>query len=278
MKRRPGAPFLISVALHLVLGAALLWVLSIPYPFHGWLERHERERIPVERIGFLAVPNTGTTTPGRSGGDNRPVTPRRRARLVPPKEVPRTVPTTPSTPRTAAPEGGSGPVVGTGGVERGITPSFSDPRLWVPPGRVMAAPKSPEQRLDSAVASIIRHHQDSLAAIAAGAGRKPGDWTFERNGQKYGMDSQKIYLGKISLPTAILALLPLNNVGNPIQNQRERALNFQRNEIMEQAQRAMNAAEFREAVKRIRERKEREHQAELKRREEERKKQHPVVP
>jgi hypothetical protein len=112
-----------------------------------------------------------------------------------------------------------------------------------------------------------------MAAIAAAAGKKPGDWTFEKNGKKYGIDQNKIYIGDHSIPTAILALLPLNSGTNPIENQRERALNIQRNEIMEQAQRGMNESEFREAVKKIRERKEREHQAAMKKREEERKKQ-----
>jgi predicted ribosome quality control (RQC) complex YloA/Tae2 family protein len=77
------------------------------------------------------------------------------------------------------------------------------------------------------------------------------------------MDRNKIYIGDHSIPTAILALLPLNSGTNPIKNREERALNAQRVEIQEQAQRAMNEEEFREAVKRIRERKEREHQAEL---------------
>ncbi|HEY9515243.1 MAG TPA: hypothetical protein VIQ74_06120, partial [Gemmatimonadaceae bacterium] len=164
-----------------------------------------------------------------------------------------------------APAGGRGPVVGQGGLREGITPSFSDPRVWVPPAPATSPPRSPSERLDSALVSSLRVHQDSMAAVADAAGRKPGDWTFERNGKKWGMDSRKIYIGDHSIPTAILALLPLNSGSNPIKNKQERALNFQHNEIMEQAQRAMNEDEFREAVKRIRERKEREHEAEQKR-------------
>lgn len=101
-----------------------------------------------------------------------------------------------------------------------------------------------------------------MNAIAAAQGRKPGDWTFEKGGKKWGMDSRNIYIGDHSIPTAILALLPLNSGSNPIKNREERDLNFQREEIFEQAQRAMNEEEFREAVKKIRERKEREHEAE----------------
>jgi hypothetical protein len=112
-----------------------------------------------------------------------------------------------------------------------------------------------------------------MAAIAAAAGRKPGDWTFEKNGKKYGIDQKKIYIGDHSIPTAILALLPLNAGTNPIENQRQRVLDFQSREIAEQAQRGSNEAEFREAVKRIRERKDRERKEAQKKRDEERKRQ-----
>ena len=104
-----------------------------------------------------------------------------------------------------------------------------------------------------------------MNAIAAAQGREPGDWTFEKGGKKWGMDKRNIYIGDHSIPTAILALLPLNSGSNPVKNREERNLNLQRQEINEQAQRAMNEAEFREAVKKIRERKEREHRAEQER-------------
>src|SRR5581483_2570607 len=115
-----------------------------------------------------------------------------------------------------------------------------------PPGDVVSAPtrKTYSERLDSVLAARVQAHNDSLAAIAANAARAPGDWTFSKNGKKYGIDSKKIYLGDFSIPTAILALLPLNRGGNPTEVAAERALNFQRREIQEQAQRAMNAEEF----------------------------------
>jgi hypothetical protein len=274
--RRPSGSVVISVALHLVLGAALLWVLSIPYPFQSWLTRQKTESMPVERISFLAVPNHGTNTPGQSGGDNRPITQKRTPTrpLTAPPSVPTALP--PAPPRStapAAPSGGTGPVVGNGSEAReGITPSYSDPRLWLPPGPVVSAPKSTAERLDSALASSIRAHEDSMAELAGPPQRAPGDWTFNKNGKKYGIDSRKIYLGKFSIPTAILALLPLNAGGNPTEIAQERALNYQRKDIMYQAQRAMNEEEFREAVKRIRERKQREHDEEMKRRKEQQKK------
>jgi hypothetical protein len=77
------------------------------------------------------------------------------------------------------------------------------------------------------------------------------------------MDQQKIYLGKLALPTALLALLPLNVQGNPARYQNDRMKESQRQEIFLNAQRAMDNDEFKDAVKQIRERKDREHKAEL---------------
>lgn len=270
MRRRPDGSLVISIVLHIVLGAALVWVLSIPVPFPSWMQR-TGATAPEEHVTYVAVPSGGPATPGRSGGDGRPAAPGRpRAPLVAPRAVPGPVPP----PSRGAPTdtGGSGPVVGAGGLERGITPSFDDPRVWVPPGAVFSPPKAPSQRLDSALASRLRVHQDSMNAIAANAGRAPGDWTFEKNGKKWGIDQKKIYIGDHSLPTALLALLPLNKQANPIALREGRALELQRADIAYQAQRAMNEEDFNKAVKQIRERKQREHDAEMKRKQEEKKK------
>jgi hypothetical protein len=128
--------------------------------------------------------------------------------------------------------------------------------LWPAPGDVVAAPKTPTQRLDSVIATIIQPFNDSLAARAAQ--RKPGDWTIEKDGRKYGIDQKYIHLGKAKIPTAILALLPLNLQANPIAAERNRMQDQLHSDIMSQAQRGMNEADFRKAVKSIRERKERE--------------------
>jgi len=279
MMRRPSGALLISIAVHIVLGAALLWVLSIPAPFKQWYQRYRAE-IPEEHITYVVAqpprPTATAPTPGRSGGNGRPMTRPEPPPppLTAPTHIPSAIPPAPPAAEHKA-ETGTGPVVGKGGATAGVTPSFSDPRIWLPPGAQTFPPKSPTERLDSALASRIEAHRDSMAAIAAAAGKQPGDWTFEKNGKKYGIDKNKIYIGDHSIPTAILALLPLNSGTNPIENQRQKVLDFQSREIAEQAQRGMNEAEFREAVKKIRERKEREHQAALKKREEERKRQRP---
>jgi hypothetical protein len=62
----------------------------------------------------------------------------------------------------------------------------------------------------------------------------------------------------VSIPTAVLALLPINTTGNPTMNDRNKLQNQLRADIFWNAQRGMNEADFKKAVRSIRERKERE--------------------
>jgi hypothetical protein len=257
-ERRIDGPLLVSIALHIVVGAALVLVLSFPNPIRQWLIMEHGEQPTVEHITYVATPSAGSAT-ARSGGDNVPVRGKRRAR---PLVAPTTVPTAiPPAPVSTEPPSGAGPVVGAGGAGEGVTPSYGDPRVWAPTGPTYYAPKTQAERLDSAISTRVFAHNDSMALY--NHGRQPGDWTFEKNGQKYGMDQQKIYLGKLALPTALLALLPLNVQGNPARYQNDRMKESQRQEIYLNAQRAMDNDEFKDAVKQIRERKDREHKAEL---------------
>ena len=121
--------------------------------------------------------------------------------------------------------------------------------------------------MDSAVTATIEHFRDSIAALTYNPSKfERGDWTVEKNGRRYGIDQQAIRLGKISIPTALLGLLPLNVQGNPIAAQRDREMASLRAEILYQSQRSMNEEEFRRAVKSLRERKERERQQQEKER------------
>jgi hypothetical protein len=259
-RRRLDGSFLVSLALHVVLGAALVFVLSIPNPIRQWLTFQRDKPQQVEHITYVSTPAAAPRIQGKSGGDNVPVRGKTRSRpLVAPTTIPTVIPPAPA---STEPPSGAGPVVGGGGVGEGVTPSYGDPRVWAPTGPIYYAPKTQAERLDSAVASRVFAHNDSMALY--NSGRKPGDWTFEKNGEKYGMDQQKIYLGKLALPTALLALLPLNVQGNPARYQNDRMKDEQRQEIFLNAQRAMDNDEFKDAVKRIRERKDREHKEQMK--------------
>jgi hypothetical protein len=263
MTRRPSGFWLVSIALHVVLGAGLLYVITVPGSLGGWLVTEKSEPVPVERIGFLAVPEQQRPAePGRSGGDGRPVreAPRER-RIVAPTEVPSGIPS-PDSGAAPAPEGGRGPVVGRGGPLQGITPSYSDPRIWSRPQPFVTGPRTQAEVIREGLRERLGPVRDSLAAVAAAeeeSNRRAKDWTFERNGKKYGIDTSKIYLGDITLPSALLALLPINNVqGNQAAIERQRAQLRTHEDIQFQGQRALSGDEFRAAVKRIRERKERE--------------------
>jgi hypothetical protein len=256
----------VSIALHIVLGAALVRILLIPLPFTRWFQHNHIASIPVERISFLALPMTGgETKPGRSGGDGRPVAKTPVRPLVAPSAVPSAVPVLPrSTAPAADRTGGSGPVVGTGGPAEGARPEYHDPRVWVATAPMVSAPKSTKERVDSLLTAEIGAHNDSMALVA---GRKPGDWTFMHNGQKYGIDQQYIHLGPISIPNAVLALLPLNRVqGNPMAGAAEQLYSARHDEINTQAQRGMDEDAFHTAVRKLRERMdlEKKHQEEQK--------------
>jgi len=251
---------LASVALHVVAIVLLVRFLISPNAFQLIFGKGRSAPVPAERIGFLVLPKAkGPPVVGQSGGDNRRATRNAPPRLIAPTAVPSTLPPVSPAPKPAVGEEGNGPLVGTGGPARGIRPVYSDPRLWPAPGDIVVAPKTATQRLDSVIATIIQPYNDSMA-VAAGQ-RKPGDWTFERDGKKYGIDPQYIHLGKFSIPTALLGMLPLNIQANPTLAERNKTQNQLHSDIMSQAQRGMNEADFRKAVKSIRERKERERNA-----------------
>jgi hypothetical protein len=256
--RRSPAGIFASVAIHAIVIVALMRMVIGPRELDRLLGT-KKNPLPVQSIGFLALPKSQTVPkePPRAGGDNRAV---RRTPPPPPIVAPSAVPTAiaPPTAQVAPPDvGGSGAVVGSGGATQGVRPSFSDPRVWaVPPAPVVMAPLTPKQRLDSAIVSMVQTLEDSLARLPQE--RAPGDWTYTHNGKKYGIDGKLIHLGNFSLPTAILAMLPLNTTANPSALERDRRLNVMRGEIQAQAARAARDEDFYRAVKALRERKEKE--------------------
>ncbi len=254
-KRGPSRSFVASFLIHAVLIVALVRFLVSPAAFSLIFGKQHSAEVPAERIGFLRLPQAaGPPIAGKSGGDNKPASRVIVQKLVAPTVVPASIP--PAAPNAVpAPSEGSGPLVGSGGPTRGIRPTYNDPRLWSPPGDIVAAPKSAKERLDSAIVSIVQPFNDSIAA--ASGERKPGDWTFDHGGKKYGIDQQYIHLGKFSIPTAVLAMLPINRGGNPSYDSNRRSMQLHA-DIFWQAQQGMNDADFKKAVKSIRERKERE--------------------
>lgn len=261
VRKRFSPSFAISLGVHAILVTALMRMLILNADDFRESKKARTSDESGERVAFVTIARPGATAPtaGRVGGDGRPLQ-SRDVPVVTPTVVPEGIPApNPDAPPTV--EAGTGPVVGNAGPSRGIQPSYSDPRLWQPPTRIVSPPKSVAETIDDLIAEGIRPYDDSLARVAAR--RDPTDWTVEKGGYKWGIDRRAIRLGPVSIPTALLALLPLNIQGNPIQMERDRTYSAMHREISYHAQRGVNEADFAKAVRGIRERKERERAAAL---------------
>ena len=272
--RRPSPASLISIVAHVIV-LVLVWnAVQMPAVFDQFLQVDRKAKPVAENIQFVTVtppPAVASSTPSRPARTStRPPVREAPAATAPetvplvapqqiPAELPPPAPVGAPTP-SAIPDPVTGPLRGGTGTTRGVQPNYDDARVWSDAPEFIYAPKTEQQRLDSALLATLMRHADSLAANAYSPNKfERGDWTFERGGQKYGIDQQYIRLGKFQIPTALLALLPLNRMqGNPIQMERDRTAAWQRADILYHAQAAMNEEQFRRAVRQIRDRKERE--------------------
>ncbi len=254
--------FVLQILFIVVLGSAI----AVPIAYDVFVPSEVRE----ERVQFMAVDTavapraTRARVEQRDGGDNRPLSPTAPTEPTTPMIAPGDVPV--GLPETAGParlpSGGTGPLVGGGGPTQGLRPSFTDPRLWLAPARpgdYIEGPYRPMTRADSLKAIVDAFgaaYVDSLRRLPPGS--TVPSWVFERNGKKYGLDGGMIRLGDFSIPTALLALLPLNIPPGNMDTERARRLTAMRSEIIEQAERRQRDDDFYRAVKALRERKERE--------------------
>ncbi|MEO8563459.1 MAG: hypothetical protein ABI601_15375 [bacterium] len=258
MRRRPSGSLLFSVAVH----SALLIVLANVVLHYDLVFAPPPQRpVPVaERVTYATLsPPAGAVGGATAAPAARATEPSRR--LVAPSRVPTGIPLAPQAPASGGTPGGVQGGTGAGGgvgPTTGIVPGDPDPRLAADSKFFYPAPKTHGERVDSAVKATILAFNDSVAGAAANAGRRPGDWTFENNGKKWGIDGNKIYLGKFAIPSAVLAALPIRIQGNPGETIADRLVTTRRGDLMLHAQSQFHDDEFKSAVKRIRERKERE--------------------
>jgi hypothetical protein len=257
-RRRVSTSFLVSLGVHVVVAIAFMRMLILNADFS---QNPKRQSVSEQRVGFVRLARPGEKpTPGKRGGDGRPEK-SREVHLTPPTSIPTTIPAPANVVTRPTEDGGTGPLVGGGGPVRGVRPSYSDGRLWEPPSPIIAPPKTVAQTIDSLIAEAIAPYNDSIAAAAKK--RDPTDWTIEKGGYKWGIDKRAIRLGPVSIPTALLAMLPLNVTGNPTTMERDRTYAAMNRDITWHAQQAINDADFMKAVRSIRERKERERAAAL---------------
>ena len=262
-----------SVAIHVV-AIALIASITFRYPIAALFGN--RDVIKPEPVHYVPV----RPQPLGSGVEKAAKKPPKKAPAPAPLIAPSAVPTElppvqPATPSVGVPTGVAG---GTGGsptgVATGAAPDLPDPRIELRPN-ALRVPMSLAQRNDSAVKAIFMAYRQAEIEAASHQQKNPRDWTFERNGGKYGMDSSYIYLGKFKIPSAILAALPFNTGG--VDGSRilaNRNADWIRNDIYTHAQ-GLSEDDFRAAVRRIRERKEREHAQEE---QQKATKQTPVIP
>lgn len=251
----------LSVAVHVVV-IALIASITFRYPIGALFSRDRTA--PTERIQYVEVRPAARGVPGAVGDGSAE---RRKPLKKTPPPAPILAPTvTPTTlPPVAPPAIAPGATTGTGtgsggapaGIATGVEPALPDPRIELRPSG-LRMPLSMAQKNDSAVKAIYMAYREAEVLAEEHKGRDPRDWTFERNGQKYGLDTSWIYLGKFKIPSAILAALPFNTGG--VDGRRiieARNASWIQNDIYTHAQ-GMSEDDFRDAVRRIRERKERE--------------------
>jgi hypothetical protein len=256
-----------SLAISLVANAifiALIGSITFSYPPSAFFKFGDRQQ--TERVVYVKPTPRPLAAAGAGNGVNPKEKPKKVAAPAPvlgPSVIPTTLPPVP--PPTVAPGAVNGSTTGTGagngangvGAATGVEPALPDSRLELRPN-ALRLPLTQAQKNDSAVKAIYMAYREAEIAAEENRGRNPRDWTFEKNGNKYGIDSQYVYLGRFKLPSAILAAIPFNYGG--VDGSRiiqARNANWIQNDIYSHSQ-GLSEDDFRAAVKRIRERKERE--------------------
>jgi hypothetical protein len=270
--KRPDRPrtspraFAIAVGLHVVAVVVLVRALTFGHGLPSWLDFGGPATPTEERLQYVT---TMPSSPERVSVVRRPPPPaevRVQSPLSGPVEDQAGSPRLPLVSRDTS---SGAPAAGVGTLDpnlRGVRPGYTDERVWrgVPGGQggtggEVVATGDRADKLDSIMAGILTAARDSLDSIARAQGkygRQPGDWTTtDKNGRKWGWDQQGIKLGKVVIPNALLALLPLNATtaasmsGNMARMDADRRIAASRADIQRMSERGIGEAEFRRVVK-----------------------------
>jgi hypothetical protein len=281
-RQRASRAVLLAVGLHVVVGVVMVQLLTFGHGIPSWLRFGLRDQVLEERLTYVAprvpvtpTPKTAVSPPRVAATPNTVGAPFTSATVEPPVAAAGAAPRdTGSGAGVAAGEGlGNGnPAV------RGMRPGYFDGRVWRDPVIVGSGAGGGggdrADNLDSIMGFMLTQAADSLDSLnrAQGrTGRPPGDWTkTDKNGQKWGWDQQGIRLGKVMIPNALLALLPLNAAtagrmsGNMSQMDADRRLAASRADIMRMSERGLGEADFRKIANELRDRRESERRNRLK--------------
>lgn len=264
-RKRVTPAAVVSICLHVVLVVVLWYAFELPNPLAAFRPSDQRREERVTYVGVRqAAPSAASARPTAPSPPRATTPPPEAVPLPVPREIPIGIPEVSR--RDSVNLGPTrGPAVGGQGIAKGVQPTYADQRVWDSSSELIPAPKTDEQRMDSAVAARIKAHNDSVGANTYVPNKfERGDWTVDGPGGKWGIDppggQQYIHFGKFKIPAALLALIPINAAPGAAQRelQQNPALALHRAEIPYQAERAITHAEFNKAVKQLRERKDRE--------------------
>ena len=263
----------IAIAVHVVAFVAFLRLVSLGHGFSDWFGFIPPYEKLEEHVTYVVPPKPKAEKPTPKPLEKPKPTPAKPQVSTGPV-VGAPTPVAPVVPQTAVGTGGIGDSSGRGPVRKtgvnpalvGIVPDFTDPRVWVPGPAGINVPRSRQEQLDSVVAYAITSAADSLDSIARiyAPGKPAGDWTKRlKNGDKWGWDQTGLRLGKVTVPNALLALLPAGlqqrMSGNPLAMASAQRLLMSRADIDRFQRVSMNEADFRKEIKELRAKKEREH-------------------
>lgn len=256
-RRASRASIGISIVVHLIV-IAMIMSITFRYPLSA-IFGLDKNKQPTERVQYVSVrPKPVEQVGNGSTTKEKPKKALKPAQLLAPSVIPTAIPPIP--PPTVSVGAISGTAAGSGGAPAGaatgVEPTLPDSRIDLRPSG-LRLPMSLAEKNDSAVKAIYMAYREAEIESEVNRGRSPRDWTMERNGQKFGLDSQYIYLGKFKVPSAILAALPFNYGGvDGTRIIQARNADWIRQDIQSHST-GMSEDDFRAAVKRIRERNDR---------------------
>lgn len=260
----------IAVGVHVLVGGVLVQALTFGHGISDWLDFGDSRTATQERLTYVTpatpkLPERRAVVQRSREPASTPAAPL--SRLAPPSG---SATATPSAAPAARDTGSGAPANGIGAIDpnlRGVRPGYNDERVWRGPvggggaGGSALSNGDRADKLDSIMAGMLTAARDSLDSLnrAYGRGqygRQGGDWTkTDKNGNKWGWDQQGIRLGKVMIPNALLALLPLNAAtaagmsANPSGMANAARINAGRADIMRMSDRGMGEAEFKRIVK-----------------------------
>jgi hypothetical protein len=285
-ERRNPRAVLAAIAINIVAALLLLSAASLDPRFRA-LFRFDARDVIEERITYVETPPPEPRA-APPAPDVRPRPPARtdvpdapsRGPVVAPPDAPADADAVPRRFREAGDTVGDRVLTAEQAATFGVRPG-GDPRLWTKAdvealqkrvrGLALGGGVPGARELDSVITVTLLAARDSLDSLAVlqNWGPLTADWTKkDARGGTWGVDASGIRLGRVTIPSALLGLLPTvaqqYMSTNPIANDQARRLGYAQRDIARFRQSGPGDDMFKQLVDELRERKDRER--EMKRR------------